>query len=586
MTTVKVNAFPASPIKVRVVKNPNIRVAILARGPTGPTGAQGPIGETGPTGPTGPTGATGAAGADGADGASAYVYIAYASDSSGTGFTTTFNASLDYIAVKPTTSPIASPSASDFTGLWKNYKGATGATGATGAAGSNGTNGADGAKWYSGSTDPSSGTGANGDFYLQTGVGSTGIIGDVWTKAAGSWSKTGGNIRGAAGSGTGDMLAATYDPTSKAADAFAMDNMVEGTNTKILTSAERTKLSNTSGTNTGDQTITLTGDVTGSGTSSFATTVGKINGTSLAALSTGILKNTTTTGVPSIAVAADFPTLNQNTTGSAATLTTPRTIDGQSFDGSANITVIAPGTHAATGKTTPVDADELPIVDSAALNVLKKLTWANLKATLKTYFDSLSTTLTNKTIDGANNTISNVPATALGVMTGDSGAGGAKGAVPAPASGDAAAGKFLKADGTWTAPSGGGGGTAATQSDQETATSTTAFVSPGRQQYHPSAAKAWVAWGVTSTIDISYNVSSITDNGTGDWTVNFTTAFSSADYVAVRYARASNTGGNGAIGYVSSTVAPTASACRTLCLSLGGSAVDPTKNYAAFFGDQ
>ncbi|GEM_PF-2302889 len=37
----------------------------------------------------------------------------------------------------------------------------------------------------------------------------------------------------------------------------------------------------------------------------------------------------------------------------------------------------------------------------------------------------------------------------LPVMNGDSGSGGAKGAVPAPAAGDAAAGKFLKADGTW-----------------------------------------------------------------------------------------------------------------------------------------
>ena len=36
-------------------------------------------------------------------------------------------------------------------------------------------------------------------------------------------------------------------------------------------------------------------------------------------------------------VAADIPTLNQNTTGSAATLTTPRTIAGTSFNGSANI---------------------------------------------------------------------------------------------------------------------------------------------------------------------------------------------------------------------------------------------------------
>lgn len=45
----------------------------------------------------------------------------------------------------------------------------------------------------------------------------------------------------------------------------------------------------------------------------------------------------------------------------------------------------------------------------------------------------------------------------LPAVVGDSGSGGTKGLVPAPASGDAAAGKFLKADGTWTAPSGGGG---------------------------------------------------------------------------------------------------------------------------------
>jgi hypothetical protein len=43
-------------------------------------------------------------------------------------------------------------------------------------------------------------------------------------------------------------------------------------------------------------------------------------------------------------------------------------------------------------------------------------------------------------------------------FTGDSGAGGAVGLVPAPASGDAAAAKFLKADGTWQVPAGGGGG--------------------------------------------------------------------------------------------------------------------------------
>jgi hypothetical protein len=44
----------------------------------------------------------------------------------------------------------------------------------------------------------------------------------------------------------------------------------------------------------------------------------------------------------------------------------------------------------------------------------------------------------------------------LNNFVGDSGSGGTKGLVPAPAAGDAATGKFLKADGAWTVPSGGG----------------------------------------------------------------------------------------------------------------------------------
>jgi len=45
--------------------------------------------------------------------------------------------------------------------------------------------------------------------------------------------------------------------------------------------------------------------------------------------------------------------------------------------------------HAASSKATPVDADETMLADSAASWGLKKLTWANIKATLKTYFDTL-----------------------------------------------------------------------------------------------------------------------------------------------------------------------------------------------------
>ena len=44
---------------------------------------------------------------------------------------------------------------------------------------------------------------------------------------------------------------------------------------------------------------------------------------------------------------------------------------------------------------------------------------------------------------------------AIANFTGDSGAGGTRGTVPAPAAGDAAADKFLNADGQWTLPSAG-----------------------------------------------------------------------------------------------------------------------------------
>lgn len=52
-------------------------------------------------------------------------------------------------------------------------------------------------------------------------------------------------------------------------------------------------------------------------------------------------------------------------------------------------TSIEAAVHAASSKATPVDADETMLVDSAASWGLKKLTWANIKATLKTYFDTL-----------------------------------------------------------------------------------------------------------------------------------------------------------------------------------------------------
>jgi len=62
---------------------------------------------------------------------------------------------------------------------------------------------------------------------------------------------------------------------------------------------------------------------------------------------------------------------------------------------------IADEIHAASSKTTPVDADEIGLVDSAGAWGLKKLTWTNLKATLKTYFDTLYSAAAGHTIKDA-----------------------------------------------------------------------------------------------------------------------------------------------------------------------------------------
>ena len=81
---------------------------------------------------------------------------------------------------------------------------------------------------------------------------------------------------------------------------------------------------------------------------------------------------------------------------------------------------------------------------------------------LNTMLAQISTaTFKGRTTAGTGNVedLTATQATALlNNVVGDAGSGGTKGLVPAPASGDAAAGKFLKADGTWAAPPSAGSG--------------------------------------------------------------------------------------------------------------------------------
>jgi hypothetical protein len=81
------------------------------------------------------------------------------------------------------------------------------------------------------------------------------------------------------------------------------------------------------------------------------------------------------------------------------------------------------------------------------------------------------------------------------------------------------------------------------------------------------SAKAWVNFNGSGTVAIraSYNVSSITDNGAGDYTINFTNAFSDANYCPV-IGTSLSTANNGMIANLftdnATVIAPTTSGFR------------------------
>lgn len=72
----------------------------------------------------------------------------------------------------------------------------------------------------------------------------------------------------------------------------------------------------------------------------------------------------------------------------------------------------------------------------------------------------------------------------------------------------------------------------AIQSEQETGTDVTRAVTPGRQHFHPSAAKTWsyVTGGGTPVQQTSFNMTSITDVGVGIITFTIATDFSTANW--------------------------------------------------------
>lgn len=127
-----------------------------------------------------------------------------------------------------------------------------------------------------------------------------------------------------------------------------------------------------------------------------------------------------------------------------------------------------------------------------------------------------------------------------------------------------------------------GGGSEATQAEMEAGTSTTAFVSPAKAQFHPSAAKVWLQVGITGNIQASYNVTSVTDTGVGVATPVYTTDFSSTTYAAITGVLAPDAGAG--TSFVSAIAVDGCTIQNEN--SANGAALDPTFFMLVCYGDQ
>ena len=93
--------------------------------------------------------------------------------------------------------------------------------------------------------------------------------------------------------------------------------------------------------------------------------------------------------------------------------------------------------------------------------------------------------------------------------------------------------------------------------------------------------RAWVNFNGTGTVAIREdgNVTSITDNGTGDYTINFTTTLPDANYCA-NLSVAETSGGAAAVsGIYATSAAPTSSAIRVLCVGNASDSLADTAFY-------
>jgi hypothetical protein len=99
------------------------------------------------------------------------------------------------------------------------------------------------------------------------------------------------------------------------------------------------------------------------------------------------------------------------------------------------------------------------------------------------------------------------------------------------------------------------------------------------------ACRAWVNFNGTGTVSInaSGNVSSVTDNGTGDYTVNFTTAMPDANFAVGGNCLEDTADFRGDRVLTMYRRTPVASSCRVNTVNFAGTVVDNARVYVVIF---